>query len=120
MISERDIERIAEALSARLSVRPEALWQVEQVAEYLSVKPSWVYEHAETLGVVRLGDGKRKALRFDPQKIDAYVTSCSCRQESEAPKPLGNQGLHRLRRSSRSSVPNPVPKQASKAGGQRG
>jgi hypothetical protein len=44
----------------------EPLLTATEVAHRLSVARSWVYEHSNDLGVVRLGDGPRARLRFDP------------------------------------------------------
>jgi hypothetical protein len=40
-----------------------------ELAEWLNVKPSWVYEHADELGALRLGTGPRARLRFDPDEV---------------------------------------------------
>lgn len=40
-----------------------------QVAARFSVERGWVYEHADELGVVRLGRGPRPRLRFDPAVV---------------------------------------------------
>jgi len=40
-----------------------------QVAARLNVDRGWVYAHAAELGVVRLGDGPRPRLRFDPAVV---------------------------------------------------
>lgn len=45
------------------------LLTARQVAEYLSVERSWVYEHATELGAIRLGAGPRARLRFDADTI---------------------------------------------------
>lgn len=66
-----------------------------QVAARFNVERSWVYAHADELGVVRLGDGPRPRLRFDaavvaqrlataPGRIPAGRTSIS----AEAHVPL--------------------------------
>jgi hypothetical protein len=39
------------------------------VARRFSVTRSWVYAHARELGVVRIGDGPRPRLRFDPAVV---------------------------------------------------
>jgi hypothetical protein len=38
-----------------------------ELARRLGVDRSWVYSHAIELGVVKLGDGPRARLRFDPE-----------------------------------------------------
>jgi excisionase family DNA binding protein len=47
------------------------LWDAKDVARYLSVSRSWVYQHAEdgTLPCLRIG----ALLRFDPAAIRAYA-----------------------------------------------
>jgi hypothetical protein len=35
------------------------------VAEHLDVSRGWVYRHADALGAVRLGTGRRARMRFD-------------------------------------------------------
>jgi hypothetical protein len=47
----------------------EGLLPASRVAARLGVDRSWVYAHADELGVVRLGDGPRPRLRFDPVVI---------------------------------------------------
>ena len=39
----------------------------QEVARRLGVSREWVYEHAEELGVSRIGTGPRPRLRFPPQ-----------------------------------------------------
>lgn len=59
--------RVAELLADEHAALPTArLLDAAQLAGLLGVARSWVYEHAETLGAVRLGDGDRPRLRFDP------------------------------------------------------
>lgn len=43
------------------------LMTAAELARRLGVARSYVYEHAGRLGAVRLGDGKRPRLRFDPR-----------------------------------------------------
>jgi hypothetical protein len=45
----------------------DGLLTAAQVAARFNVDRGWVYAHAEQLGVVRLGDGPRPRLRFDPR-----------------------------------------------------
>ena len=49
----------------------EALWDANDVARYLKVSRSWVYQRAEAglLPYVRVGG----LLRFDPESIRAFV-----------------------------------------------
>jgi hypothetical protein len=43
------------------------------VARMLAASNEWVREHAGELGAVRLGDGPRGALRFDPARVRAAL-----------------------------------------------
>jgi predicted DNA-binding transcriptional regulator AlpA len=60
----------------------EPLLTVQEVAEVLRVKPSWIYDHADELGAFRLG----KYLRFALPRVME-------RLENTAPpvSPLGGQ-----------------------------
>jgi hypothetical protein len=40
-----------------------------EVAARFSVDRSWVYAHARELGVVKIGNGPRPRLRFDPAVV---------------------------------------------------
>lgn len=56
----------------KLLARPfEALWTPAQVAEFLNLSRSWVYQRAEdgTLPCLRIGG----ALRFEPEAIREWV-----------------------------------------------
>lgn len=57
-------ERVAQFLGdAHLTTR---LVDAETLARRHGVSRSFIYEHAEELGVIRLGAGPRPRLRFDP------------------------------------------------------
>lgn len=76
-------DRIAERLAARLGTRftelaatavagaPEELWTARRVAAHYRVGVSFVYQHANELGCIRLGGGKCPRLRFDPAVVQA-------------------------------------------------
>ncbi|MCC6808234.1 MAG: helix-turn-helix domain-containing protein [Deltaproteobacteria bacterium] len=57
--------------------RHESLWTVDDVAQYLRVSKSQVYQSAERgkLPCTRLGDSnsRRRALRFEPAAIRAWA-----------------------------------------------
>ncbi len=61
---------------ARVRRRPSvvALVSAAELASLLGVDRSWVYEHAAELGAVRLGDGPRSRLRFDPVRAKEAVS----------------------------------------------
>jgi hypothetical protein len=71
--------RVIDALSTRPSERTlaqVALMTAAQVAERFRIRRAWVYEHADELGALRLGDGPRARLRFDPAKVAAALSAC--------------------------------------------
>jgi len=49
------------------------LLTARQVAARFNVDRSWVYAHADELGVVRLGQGPRPRLRFDPAVVAQHL-----------------------------------------------
>ena len=56
---------VAEAMGG-----PTPFLDAAQVARRYGVDRGWVYEHADELGVIRLGGGPRPRLRFDPRAVD--------------------------------------------------
>lgn len=54
-----------------------------EVAAQLSVATSWVREHAADLGAIRLGRTNRGELRFDPDKVHAWLE----RRRLQQPQP---------------------------------
>jgi hypothetical protein len=67
------------------------LLSAAQVAARWGVDRSWVYEHADDLGVRRLGTGVRPRLRFDPVRIAAYMEP----PDSAAVAPPAGGGVRR-------------------------
>lgn len=60
----------AEGLAAEAS-EPQAWLDANEVADRLRISRDWVYEHAEELGVSRMGDGPRPRLRFPAHVVEA-------------------------------------------------
>ena len=54
---------------ARLTVPGGGLLTASEVAAAFNVTRGWVYAHADELGAIRLGDGPRPRLRFDPAVV---------------------------------------------------
>jgi hypothetical protein len=52
---------------------PPDLLTVAEVADRLKMTPKWVYAHQRRLGVIKLGDGPKARLRFDPRIVDAQL-----------------------------------------------
>jgi hypothetical protein len=79
----------------RAPVREAGLVDVATVAEYLGIKPAYVYEHADELGARRLGPGPRARLRFSLAEIDERLSACSASRESSAAQGASQQPLRR-------------------------
>lgn len=99
-IVEAIARRVAELLAPRLnetwrSARGHLLTAAE-VSEWWGVERSWVYEHADELGAVRLGSGRRPRLRFDPELVAERLEA---RPTPRRPPARGER--HRGRRSPR-------------------
>lgn len=64
------VEAIARRVATLLeekALRRRELVGAAELARRLGVDRSWVYSHAIELGVMKLGDGPRARLRFDPE-----------------------------------------------------
>lgn len=67
-----------------LAAPPEPrLLDAAEVAERFGVSPEWVRDHADDLGAVRLGDGPRPRLRFDPDAVRSALSARSGSGRSE-------------------------------------
>lgn len=73
-LTDDDVDAIARAV-VRLMPRAGVphLLNVPEVAEYVDMSTDWVRDHAAQLGGVRLGDGTRGELRFEADKVRAFV-----------------------------------------------
>ena len=58
--------KVVELLEQR-GVQKRALVDAAELARLFGIERSWVYSHAIELGVVKLGDGPKPRLRFDPE-----------------------------------------------------
>ena len=59
-------QRVAELLRPRVAIGRVG---VDDVVARFSVSRSYVYEHAEALGAIRLGEGPKARLRFDLEQV---------------------------------------------------
>jgi hypothetical protein len=63
------------------------LVDAQAVADYLDVERGWVYAHADSLGVRRLGTGPRARLRFSLAEVDERLSACLAGRESTVADP---------------------------------
>jgi hypothetical protein len=90
-ISPDAIERIAQRVAQLLrhdppphddADEPRDLMDAGQLAKHLGLTRAWVYEHAETLGAIQIGNGPRPRLRFDPTRAREALSERQRRDES--------------------------------------
>lgn len=74
--------RIARLVAEQLAHTPaepshaeRRLLTATEVSQWWGVRRAWVYAHAAELGAVRIGDGERPRLRFDPDRVEDYLRS---------------------------------------------
>jgi len=91
--------KVVELLDKR-GLRRRELVDAAELAQRLGIERSWVYSHAIELGAVKLGDGKKPRLRFDPevaarilQKVgEEPATDPPARSGERAGRPQGRRG----------------------------
>jgi hypothetical protein len=76
LVAERVLAGLAEE---RRPDAEERLLTAAEVARRFRVSPEWVRENAERLGALRLGDGPRPRLRFDPARVAEELSVRSVR-----------------------------------------
>ena len=72
--------RVVDMLRAE-RLRTEDLIDAAVVARRFGISRSTVYERAAELGAIRLGDGPKARLRFDPQTVAERLTGATRRQD---------------------------------------
>ena len=80
--------RVEELLALRFSqtgrTGPRRLLTAAEVSEWWGVERSWVYDHADELGAIRLGTGRRPRLRFDPELVAGRLAARATRRRRPA------------------------------------
>jgi hypothetical protein len=109
------IEQIAQRVAALLrehrdqaGARPVSagLLDASQLARHLGVTRTWVYEHANQLGAIRLGAGSKARLRFDLDTATAAIDRRRVdRQNSRGAPAAPRASRHRPRRAPASTTP---------------
>ena len=94
-LSEADIEAVATRVADLLRPGPATVELVDaaEIARRFGVSRDFVYGHANDFGVVRLGEGPKARLRFDPAKVRELLGA------ADQPAP-GRRPPRRKRRSS--------------------
>lgn len=94
------IERIAERVVELLrdeGLAPTGLVDAAEIARRFGLHRDTVYARADELGAIRLGDGPRARLRFDPVAVAERLGSCA----AESPRPTPAPSRRRRRPTAR-------------------
>jgi hypothetical protein len=93
---------------------PSRLIDAAEVARRLGVARSTVYEKAAELGAIRLGDGPRARLRFDPRLVERALDGAGGSSRSRTAEPRRARGRRRSRQ--RASGPDLLPIRGTRPG----
>jgi len=126
-----DLQRLAELVAEHVvALHPSSEVQrgaaanrmltAREVGERYAIDVQWVREHATELGVVRLGQGPKAPLRFDPDAVTAHLASCSTGRRAKeggppAREPIQRKPRHRPLGSGSQLLPVRPPKPARRA-----
>lgn len=89
--------RVIDLLQRNAAVTPDLI-DAAALATRLGVDRSWVYAHAIELGAVKLGQGPRPRLRFDPKLAALRMRALG--QDVDGPRPKPRERRRRPDRSS--------------------
>jgi hypothetical protein len=103
-VARRFLELVREA-DAATGTDPPDLLTVAEVAERLKMSPKWVYAHQRRLGVIKLGDGPKARLRFDPRAVEELRQPDAGPDQTAAPR----EQPPKAKRSRRRLVSRPLP-----------
>jgi hypothetical protein len=67
--SSSNFENPSTSKRRQLAKTERGLWSAREIAEHYGVTVNFVYQHADELGCIRLGAGRRPRLRFDPRLV---------------------------------------------------
>lgn len=76
-LDEASVEAVAHRVAELLRGEDvgEGMIDVAEVARRFDVSSDFVYDHADDLGVVRMGSGPKARLRFDPNQVEQCLAA---------------------------------------------
>jgi hypothetical protein len=104
-IAQRVAELLRDPIEDGKGGRGAELLSAAAVARRLGVSRDWVYEHANELGALSLGDGSKPRLRFDPETVNRVLHE---RGQATPPAPPAGVRAPRARRRRRPSGETPL------------
>ena len=102
-VARRFLELVRQEATATGADPPDLL-TVAEVAARLRMSPKWVYAHQRRLGVIKLGDGPKARLRFDPRAVEE-LRQADAEPDLTAPP----EQPAKVKRSRRRLVSRPLP-----------
>lgn len=94
MLTDEQLDRLADRVAVRLAAaKPAArpMLTVDDVSKSFKVSRAWVYENAARLGGVKLGDGPRAPLRFDPVEVRRLLAPLHGAEPTPSVQPPGQR-----------------------------
>jgi len=88
-------DRVITHLASELATATPRLITASEVARRHGMTRSWVYEHADRLGAIRLGHGTKPRLRFDPEHVAAIANQTTNPPEQPTATPPRPRQRHR-------------------------
>jgi len=82
--------RVVELLEQR-GLRRRELVDAAELARRFGIERSWVYSHAIELGAVKLGDGAKPRLRFDPEIAARVLRKVNGKPTADPPTRSGER-----------------------------
>jgi hypothetical protein len=89
-------QRVVELLLGEEAVLS-TLVDASVIARRFSVSTDYVYRYADDLGVVRLGNGKKARLRFDPAIVRERLEQRAVRDSEGERQPTKRSAVRRMR-----------------------
>lgn len=89
--SDEQLDRLAERIVELLSLRFPAEGSVQfvdarAIAAEFGISRKWVYEHADALGAIRVGSGRKQRLRFDRAVVRERIATVGSLPDPAAPR----------------------------------
>ncbi len=101
---EQIAHRVAQMLREDTPPPPSRLVDAEQLARHYRLSRTWVYEHADSLGAIRLGTGPRARLRFDLAEVARTLEAGAGETVRSNPAPRASARPTRRPRAGRESL----------------
>ena len=109
-LADDQLELLADLIAERLRDGHEpdvglvVLVDAAEIARRFGLTPATVRARADEFGVIRLGEGPKPRLRFDPAKVAVALTDCQAGRSPEPAEVPAQPTLRRRRRARRTGT----------------